>query len=224
MGAARGAGRGEAGRAPRPPRAKEVLEETKGYYRTIITYEPKLEAQQQDRRKYYDDAHDQLVSLARRTGKPQEAADVLRKIFEEDPEQTSVLDALGRMLDEMGRSEEKFGLLEEAVHGAPLDVGLRKRLARAYFAAGRMADYITELRRIEVLAPEDTEVLSDLLLAAKQVRDEATTTEYSGKLEKAGGAPDGVTTWTLPQTKPDAGMMTPTLTYSVPGDEDEGVE
>ena len=212
---------GEDVRAAHARRAKEVLEETKGYYRTIITYEPKLEVQQQDRRKYYDDAHDQLVSLARRTGSPQEAADVLRKIYEEDPEQTSVLDTLTRLMDEMGQAREKFDLLEDAVHGAPLDVGLRKRLARAYFTAGRMADYIRELRRIEVLAPEDTEVLSDLLLAAKQVRDDNATAEYAGKLEKAGGAPDGVTTWTLPQTRPDAAMMTPTLTYSVPGSEDD---
>ncbi len=178
-------------------KAQKVLEEIKENYETILTYQPKLRELIVDRKRYYSRAQQQLVALARQTGKPAEAEAMLRRMFAEDPDRAEYLNGLLAFLDQQGKLKEKVEFLKGASHDDPLDINLRKLLARAQFEAKNMDEFAAELHRIEVLAPKDKEAVSDLYLVYKNAGVADKKQEYDRKLRDLGVDADKLTSWTL---------------------------
>lgn len=175
----------------------QILEETKKYYQTITTYEPKLPEQVQDRKRLYNKAQLQLVDLGRQTAKPAESEALLKTMYLEDPDRPEYLGALLGFLDQQGKQKEKIEFLKEAVHGDPMDVMLRRQLARAQLKGNNIPEFEAELRRIEVLAPKDKEALRDLYLVYRQKGEADQAAEYATKLKGIGINAEKLSTATL---------------------------
>ncbi len=179
-------------RNPDGKRVAQIREELKNYYRNIVTYEPKLEEYRVERKKYYERAQRELVALALLTNKLDEAQEWLKRIYNEDPSKIEYLAQLLALLDKQGKTKEKISFLENVVHGAPTDIALRQILAEAYAEAQETGKYIAELRRIEVLDPENRFALAHLIKAYHQLGNEAKVAEYREKLKKIGEDPDAI--------------------------------
>jgi tetratricopeptide (TPR) repeat protein len=179
-------------RNPGGKRVAEILEEIKTYYRNIITYEPKLEEYRIERKKYYERAERELVALAFQTGKLDEAEQLLKRLYNEDPSKVEYLAQLLALYDKQGKQKEKIQYLEGLVHSAPTDVALRQILAEAYQEANDMHNYVAELRRIETLDPKNKFALTHLLTAYHKLGDKAKLAEYPQKLRAIGEDPDAI--------------------------------
>ncbi|MCX7625699.1 MAG: O-antigen ligase family protein [Candidatus Sumerlaeaceae bacterium] len=187
---------------PDGKRVKEIQEELKTYYRNIISYEPKLEEYRVERKKYYDRAQRELVALAYATGNLEEAERMLAKIYNEDPSKAEYLAQLLALYDKQGKQKEKIEFLENIVHGAPTDVALRQILAEAYQESNDMKSYIKELRRIEVLDPQNKFALTHLLQAYHKLGDASKEAEYREKIKRLGWDPNAAIAGVAKQTTP----------------------
>jgi tetratricopeptide (TPR) repeat protein len=177
---------------PNNKRVQEIREELKQYYRNIIEYVPKLEEYQVERKKYYEKAENELVALAFLTRKLDEAEELLAKLYREDPSRTKHLAQLLALYDKRGKTKEKLAFLEDVTHGAPTDVGLRRILAEAYRDAGENKKYLAELRKIEVIDPNNEYALTELLKLYHDLKDTTKTLEYREKVRKIGKDPEAV--------------------------------
>jgi predicted Zn-dependent protease len=173
-------------------KAKAIDEQIKKYYETIITYEPKLEDLKVERKDKYVKAEEKLLALAVRLDKLNDAEKVLKRMVSENPDRTDYLTTLLKLYDRGGKTTEKIAYLENAVHDNPMDSHLRAVLADAYDTAGDRQKYMAELRRIEVLDPNNTVALSGLYLANKDNAEAARP--YKEKLQKLGVNADELTT------------------------------
>lgn len=174
--------------------AAKIYEEIKKYYRCILDYQPVLDEYKQERKKYYQKSELKLVALAMITKRNDEAEQVLRRMYEEDPSNREYLSALLGFFDKQSKKTEKLKFLEEAVHNGPMDTYLRKQLADAYLASADMANYQRELRRIEVIEPKSKDALTGLFQAYRTSGNAAKTDEYKKKLQALNIDTDKLTT------------------------------
>ncbi len=184
-------------RAELQSRVSKLHTEILGYYRIIMEYEPKLQPLQQDRKKYLPQAQAKIVKLAAMGENTSDSIALLKNMYMNDPSQTAALDTLLGLYDLNHQPDKKIEFLLDAIHASPLDVSLRKQIARVYYSQNRMDDFVRELRRILVLTPNDNEALADLMLVARQADNETEAADYARKLSAAGGHPEAVTGWAL---------------------------
>ncbi|AXA37263.1 TPR domain protein, putative component of TonB system [Candidatus Sumerlaea chitinivorans] len=171
---------------PEKKRANEVREEIKQFYRNILTYQPKLEEYQVERKRWYNAAQRELVALAYQTGKLDEAEEMLKQMYNEDPDRAEYRSQLLAFYDRQGKKQEKIAFLEEASHNAPTDISIRRTLADAYREAGMTEKYVAELRKIEILDPKNPYALTNLYRHYAASKDESKVEEYRKKLEEIG--------------------------------------
>lgn len=113
-----------------------------------------------------------------------EAAD---KALTVNPENEDALLIKSQVLSNMGRPEEGFALLREALEKHPDHVQLRLGYARLLVTAGRYDEISAETEILFKLAPEDPEVLLAIgLLSLDSRRNEAAET-YLQQLLQVGG-------------------------------------
>lgn len=179
-------------RNPDNKRVEALRRELKTYYKNILSYEPRLEELRVERKKYYERAQRELVTLAILTGDYREAEQLLTQIYNEDPSRVEYLAQLLALYDKQGKQKEKIAFLENAVHGAPTDLALRQILAEAYQDAKDQASYLKELRRIEVLDPKNKFALTNLLKAYRDAGNTQKVDEYSHKVKAIGLDPQAV--------------------------------
>ncbi len=164
----------------------QVKEEAKRYFRSIITYKPRLEDLQLDQKEYYGKAQKSLLALAEETNKIEEIIAVLTQMVEDNPESKLMLNALLESYDRSKKTEEKLAYLEKAVHANPTDPALRIELAEAYKKADQPKKYVNELRRVEVLSPQDPSLLREIYQAYKTTNDGPRAKTYADKLTSLG--------------------------------------
>lgn len=185
-------------------KANQLREEVKQYYRTIISYEPKLDDIKQERQKRYRQAQERLLALSLMSGDTEETIRVLKLMESENPDEPKYLAWLLDAYDKRGDLKGKIAFLEKATQDNPLDMELRKHLATAYEAVGNLDQARKQLRRVELLEPQDVAALGGLyLLNRKQNPQDAA--EYADKLRAAGVNPEVVTT--IPRTAKQVAEM-----------------
>lgn len=177
-------------------KANAIYTESKGYYRNIITYKPVLEEYRIERKNFYPKAEKELLRIAYLTGKLDEAEQVLEQMYWEDPDKTEYKNGLLTFYDKQKKYDAKIKFLEKAVHANPLDVSLRKQLADTYVQTKDLKGYEDELKRIDVLEPNNKTTLSGLYLAYKTAGKADLASEYAKRLKAIGVNPDSVTTTT----------------------------
>lgn len=174
-------------------KASKLREEIKEYNRNIITYEPKIDDVVLERRSKYPKAQRMLIQLAEETGKLEEAEEVLKTMVRENPDNDTYLRLLLAVYDRQNKTEAKLEFLQEAVHDDPTDARLRRTLAEAHLNAGKLKEYERELRRVEVLDPQNPTALSGLYVVYKE-QNSPKAAEYREKLRKLQIDPEQVTT------------------------------
>jgi hypothetical protein len=183
-----------------PEKARQVREASKKFWRNIINYQPKLPEFAEERRTLLEGAWRELAQLGVDTGNTSETQQALRALYSIDPTNKTYLNQLIEFYDRAMSAEEKIKLLLELVEGNPIDVSLRRELAKAYALQGAREPYILELRRLEVFEPKDRSVLAALLLNYMAIGNHAKVLEYSDKLRNINVDPkiyDGSSTATV---------------------------
>lgn len=197
-------------------KAENIRNDVKQYYLSIINYKPKLEEVQLDQKEKYPTAQEHLVDLAIETGKPEEAISALQAMIYENSDNNTNLSQLMKIYDALGQENEKEEFLKNLTHDDPTNASLRGLLAEVYKKSGDQADYIKELRKIEILEKDNLENLRSLEGAYRAAGDTAKAEEYNEKIVKAGGSltPPALTTESVTTTSPQATVLETSPTQS----------
>lgn len=196
-------------------KAAEINDQIKKYYRSIIDYKPMLPEVQADQKAYYSRSQQALLALEEETGDTQGVISVLKLMVHDNPENELMLQALLEAYDRAEKPGEKLEYLEDAVHADPTDAMLRRDLANAYKSDGQTDKYLAELRRVEVLQPNDVALLQEIQQGYDGANNAARANEYTEKLKKLGALPaDEATSGTAEAA--EAGATTETVTGVAP--------
>ncbi|MBX7246954.1 MAG: O-antigen ligase family protein [Candidatus Sumerlaeaceae bacterium] len=174
--------------------ALAVRNKIKEYYWNVINYNPVLSEFQQDKKEWYPVAQQRLIDLANQTGNPREAEPVYKLMYEEDPDNQTVLGLLLAFYDSQKMAKEKNEFLKNAASLAITNLNVRKELAQSYLDLGDWDNFRRELRKIEAVDPKNLSALAGLYVyaAAKGTPEEAKS--LKDKLREQGVDADKLTT------------------------------